>query len=174
MIEKVPPSWRSAEEIRPRLRALIDAHHEHLKECPIFLVFNSDCKTSRGKSVQACVEKLSGYSSWLAQCAFGQELGIKVSKPNPFTPVPVFVIKVWEDFWNDASEEIQNAVLDHELCHIQKGEEGQFGIVGHDLEEFAAVIDRHGAYDADIQRIARAIKKRLKTDNQLMLLEESA
>lgn len=60
-----------------------------------------------------------------------------------------FVIILAKDQWELATSKQQMAIIDHELCHCRWGEKGP-ELAGHDYEEFAAVIKRHGLWRRDM------------------------
>jgi len=60
-----------------------------------------------------------------------------------------FVIILSHDHWLDLTPSQREALLDHELCHctVSLDTDGQpdgWALVHHDIEEFAAVVTRHG------------------------------
>lgn len=84
---------------------------------------------------------------------------------------PDFIVILDKAFW-DAAEPIQREILVyHELRHcIHKTdrdgeprwtEDGRpvFGLVGHDVEEFADTVRRYGAYSEDIQYFIAAMQE---------------
>lgn len=85
-----------------------------------------------------------------------------------------FIIVLNKDIWfNDRFDESKKrALMDHELCHAEVAtdkngddvadERGRpvYRIRKHDIEEFTAVIRRHGCYKADLEVFARAIVER--------------
>ncbi|MCG9891063.1 MAG: hypothetical protein MH252_08310 [Thermosynechococcaceae cyanobacterium MS004] len=61
-------------------------------------------------------------------------------------------------FWMGNPEK-QEPLLFHELCHLQLDEESNLVSVGHDLEEFRAVIEKYGDWNRDVLPFAKAIKQ---------------
>lgn len=84
-----------------------------------------------------------------------------------------FVILLNRDVWNrvDFSEKQISALLDHQVCHCgrafdsegspQEDDRGRpvWRMVKHDLEEFQAVIERHGRWKRDIDQFVKAALK---------------
>lgn len=81
-----------------------------------------------------------------------------------------FVIVLNYDVWNDPefSKQMKLALLDHELCHAAIMEDGGehkyderdrpvFRIRKHDVEEFYAVVHRHGTYKRDLEKFAELL-----------------
>lgn len=69
---------------------------------------------------------------------------------------------------------LQEAVLDHELCHVAIQEDTQdagpkydgherikYRCRRHDLEEFREIIERHGAYKPDVGEFANTVQETL-------------
>jgi hypothetical protein len=74
--------------------------------------------------------------------------------------------------WKDLKDEQRLALIDHELCHLclVKDEKGEpkldergrqvFRMRKHDVEEFRAVVERHGCYKADLEEFVRAVRRK--------------
>jgi hypothetical protein len=61
-----------------------------------------------------------------------------------------FVITIAADTWATLDEAQREAVVDHELCHCHVDDvDGTPSIIGHDYEEFAAVVQRRGFWRRD-------------------------
>lgn len=85
-------------------------------------------------------------------------------------------------YWRTFSEAQREALVDHELCHLDQVLDAdlepavdghgkpKFRIRKHDLEEFRAVVERHGCYLADLKEFAQAA---LKKDPNLSLFPEA-
>lgn len=54
-----------------------------------------------------------------------------------------FIICIALDSWQTFTHAQKEALIDHELCHCWFGDNGP-EMIGHDLEEFAQIIKRHG------------------------------
>jgi|SRR5579884_309301 hypothetical protein len=81
-----------------------------------------------------------------------------------------FVIVLNKEVWDDPefTLEKKRALLDHELCHAEVAydDEGPkfdnkgrkvYRIRKHDIEEFHAIISRHGCYKRDLERFAEVL-----------------
>lgn len=83
-----------------------------------------------------------------------------------------FVIVLNKEVWNsiEFTKEKRIALLDHELCHAAHAEDTTTGelkyderdrpvfrVRKHDLEEFNAVVKRHGLYKRDLEAFAQVI-----------------
>jgi Putative phage metallopeptidase len=76
-------------------------------------------------------------------------------------PARFFLIELPLDVWNALPADSREALLDHELCHCLVDEDPQTGalkpkLAGHDLEEFVAVVRRHGLWKPDVEAMAKA------------------
>jgi hypothetical protein len=87
--------------------------------------------------------------------------------------------EVWtDDGFTDAQK---RALIDHEMCHVAHSvdEEGEWRVDsknrfvwrlrGHDIEEFTAIIARHGCYKRDLENFAQKI---LEQKNWLALADQ--
>jgi hypothetical protein len=79
--------------------------------------------------------------------------------------------------WTTLSKEQRVALVDHELCHFEveypDDDEKQrtIHITGHDVEEFTAVIERHGAWRPPLEDLARAAGE---TPGQTVIVPDDA
>jgi hypothetical protein len=74
-----------------------------------------------------------------------------------------YIITVSGDVWGSLTDVQRLALIDHELCHCFKDEDGAgnpvWRTVGHDIEEFFAIIRRHGAWREEIKSALRAYEE---------------
>jgi hypothetical protein len=66
-----------------------------------------------------------------------------------------FIIEADEVLWDMLLLEQQEAVVDHELCHCARDENGWY-IRDHDVQEFAEIIERHGLYHRKLEEFISA------------------
>jgi hypothetical protein len=137
--------WRS-KDLRAIAESLIPEFHKHLDEMQILYVFRSKHTESNGKIKLACARKVGGLNAYLA---FRDALDSIDAEERPPAPVAhaFFVIEVAWDTWERLTGPQRIALVDHELSHI--GVDGD--MVAHDVEEFAAVLRRHGAWKPDLR-----------------------
>jgi hypothetical protein len=124
-------------------RDLINLHHPDLHEANILFMFRSEPANSGGKVAYAGAEKTS-------------------SKTRALTDDADFIIWVSEHDWKSKNQAWREALIDHQLCHccaVEDGGETTYSIRPHDIEEFHAVIQRHGAYTLDITGTDVAIEQ---------------
>lgn len=126
--------YRDAEEDELELlQSIRERWHEHLDGYEIGLVFRDKPQVKDARNCAATANKanplvrhLVGWDGW---------------------------IEVWDEAWSADSEDWKEYLLDHELSHFQVNSKGEFGIVGHDIEEFEAVLQRHGVGVAGLRRL---------------------
>lgn len=136
------------------LDALVEQHHEDLCDARIALAWcTSWTRDADGKIVLGKCKKASDLDRELAAYDF------------------IILLAKW--FWRalDVTDAQRRALLDHELCHAAlkrdvngepvEDERGRrvYRIRKHDLEEFVAVVDRHGIYTHDLEVFARTLRK---------------
>lgn len=117
---------------------LVKEHHPDLSDARIGILFRETVAYSRGNPVlghaQKTPEMLKVYLDF------------------------DFIIWIAADAYADMDEKRRKALIDHELCHC-KIIEGTATMVGHDVEEFEAIINRHGLWSTNLVRIANSIKQ---------------
>ncbi|SDU42295.1 putative metallopeptidase [Jiangella alkaliphila] len=65
-------------------------------------------------------------------------------------------------YWELLNEKQRVALVDHELCHFEVIEDDEvdggrrLATRGHDLEEFTAVVERHGLWRPEVEAFAGA------------------
>jgi predicted LPLAT superfamily acyltransferase len=84
-----------------------------------------------------------------------------IDEPEPDEPpTPFFVIEIAFDAWEILEKEQRVALVDHELCHCMMDEDsGKLIMHPHDLEEFNAVVRRHGLWQPDVVTFARTLRE---------------
>ena len=133
-----------AEDVHDVAARVIDKWHSDLAEAKIVYLFKDvDTWNSKGKTVFARTCKAPEQWQFLAGC----DLLVIVNK------------KVWERL--DYKQ--RDALIDHELCHVLKDidEKGnpKWSMVTHDVEEFAAVIQRHGMWMDELKKFMRVAQQ---------------
>lgn len=88
-----------------------------------------------------------------------------------------FIILLNREVWDDPAFTVEKkrALIDHELCHCApaKDKDGRlkydernrqvFRTRKHDLEEFHAIVNRHGCYKRDLELFAEALVQKRRT-----------
>lgn len=132
---EAPACSAIAEVMIPRL-------HKHLRGALIGYVFREDM-AGRSRLVLAKASKASGPLAWLT----GYDFLIS------------FNFKAWKELEHAA----RCALVDHELSHFEKDlETGNYFLVGHDLEEFHAIVRRWGFWKPDLVAFAEVVKVQLE------------
>ena len=107
----------------------------------------------------------------LGKCVKASDLNREVA---PYDFVILLNRQVWDDCDFDRTKKI--ALLDHELCHAEivldkktlepkYDERGRnlYRVRKHDIEEFKAIVERHGCYKRDLEEFAKALLKKADT-----------
>lgn len=126
-----------ADEVCRVAAKIIDKWHSELAEAKIVYLFKDvETWTSKGKAVLARTYKAPEQWQFLAGCDF--------------------LVIVNKLAWYSLNQKQQEALIDHELCHILKEEDKndypKWSMVTHDVEEFAVIIQRHGLWMPDLEQ----------------------
>jgi predicted metallopeptidase len=134
-------TYTEAPQVDELITLLVDSieDHLHLQRIPIAGCFRSKAKTKHGKIVVATAGIVSGRTAWLSRAAYAGGADF-------------YLIEVAQDEWDILDEAQRKAVIDHELLHCAgpDADSGRLGIRGHDVQEFAAIIARHGCWTPDL------------------------
>lgn len=133
-----------APELERLARPIIDQHHPHLRNVRIDWFWRDKAGRSNGALRAGYAKRISGLAALMGTP------GAQDSEDLDY-----FVIVVAEDLWLMSSEAAHKALVDHELSHcvVEMNDEGEvrLSLRTHDLEEFSAVLRRHGAWRPDIE-----------------------
>ena len=112
---------------------VIPSWHPEIAQLKIKYLF-TDEMFDKNRELLAKIKKASGLELFLSECS----LLLMVNYP------------AWERM--DAKQRL--ALIDHELCHVKvdvdKAGQVSFKMVSHDVEEFEAVVKRHGLWKRDL------------------------
>ncbi len=133
--------WRCPKEVYGLIEELIPAHHEHLVDARILLIFRDQAGKRAGKLVAATASKMSAKDNAIADAA----------------PPYAFKIVIAGDLWLLNTDAWGRALIDHELCHCGGNSEDGWELVGHDLEEFAEIVERHGLWMSDVKAFCERV-----------------
>lgn len=153
-------TYRPAVAVQRIAEKVIAEHHHHLDDVRIEYVFRSDTAKSRGKETWAKAKLKSGLDAYLAQ-----EDGPSEAASGD---VDFFVIEFSEPIWAVLDAGQRKALVDHELCHCTVEEDEKTGdlklkLKHHDVEEFRAVVKRHGIWRPDLAEFAKALPERQRS-----------
>lgn len=86
-----------------------------------------------------------------------------------FGSMPDFLVVLDKEYWEEADERLREILMYHEMCHmgqaVDKDGVPRFDmatgapvwcLVGHDVEEFVAVVRRYGAWNTELQALIAA------------------
>ncbi len=142
----MPAKFIAAPEVEQIARELIRAHHPHLRLARMEFLFSPKGTKSKGREVWGTMRKVSSLSAFLA------------GETDEEGPGALFCMVISEPIWNVLTAARRRALVDHELAHawIEAKDDGSLAlqIVGHDVEEFASVILRHGLYRDDLVQLS--------------------
>lgn len=162
-----------APELADLAAPIIAEHHPLLTEHPgdrIVWVWRDKAKTSRHKVTLGTASLVTGRAAMLIEAARTGALDDR-AKNIGFDDHDLFVIEIAQDEWRSHLDEAQRlALLDHELahCHVaieydEDNPEMEIGrtleIREHDIEEFRAIVERHGLWHHGLEDFAHAIKQ---------------
>lgn len=153
-------TYTPAPEVERIAEKLIHAHHRHLLNVPITYVWRDKATISKGNAVLGKARKLTGLPAHLVHL---------VRHDQPPDEIDFFVIEIAADYWEVLTVDQRTALVDHELCHlgveIPDGADKDLKLVvrGHDLEEFAAVVARHGLWRPHGEAFKAALKTQQPT-----------
>lgn len=147
--------YTAAPEAEAIASQLIAKHHPHLKGERIVYVFRSQAAVEGGKVVLGKARKISGLNAFLAAEEYDgpEELDTHGA--------PFFVIELAGDIWRSMPDKARRALIDHELCHCALKDDGTPKLLPHDVEEFAAVIERHGLWRNDVRAFTEIAQTKL-------------
>ena len=118
---------------------LINQYHPHLHDARIAFVMRKEAPVTNGRTTMA-----------------------KASKVTPLNQVLIeydFLIWIAEDTWTSVTADQREALIDHELMHCAGNSDEGWYMRQHDIEEFNAIIERHGMWRKDLVRMANAVRQ---------------
>lgn len=142
-----PAEINPAHEAEQIGHQLVREHHPHLADAQILYLFTSKNMRAKGGAVV------------LANVRLLDPLARFISRDGTATDGYDALVLVNQASWPALAPAQRRALIDHELCHLVRDDEGRLGLVGHDLEEFAVIVRRHGLWAPDIRHFAGAIQQ---------------
>lgn len=140
-----------ATEAKDIAAELIPEVHPHLRSARILYLFTTQTQKKCDAIVLGKAKKLSALQKFLS------------SGLESVTDGHDFILQFDVNEWKDLTQAQRRALVDHELCHCSIGESG-WKLRGHDIEEFRAVIERHGDWKRDVRAF-------IETAQQLPLVQ---
>lgn len=130
--------WEEADDVLIHLaERLIEEHHVHLTHAKIGFLYRSEPAKSGDVMVYGKAKKVSASNQVFLDFDF--------------------IIWVAKAYFENASPEMQAALVDHELCHCG-GFYGEWRMLHHDLEEFIDVVSRHGLWRPSLHYMNQAME----------------
>lgn len=151
-----PTSEPHGPKLYALLAQLVGDHHEDLAAAKIVLLWNTAWKPNRDGHVT------------LGRCRIASDLERELHGYD-------VLIQLRRFWWTDpeVTDAQRAALLDHELSHATTDDDDQTGepkvdergrrlyrLRRHDIEEFAAVVKRHGLYKRDLEQFAGIVRSR--------------
>lgn len=154
-------TYKDAPAVREIATQLIHEHHPHLTNASIRYVFRSEAQSKGGKLVLGTARKITGLNAYLFALALGTD------------PEDFFVIEIARDTWEVLNLKQQHALVDHELHHCALDDEGKLLIVPHDIEEFCAIVRKHGLWEPTLELFAAQINEAVARAQEIALTDHS-
>jgi hypothetical protein len=141
---------------------LIAEHHKHLLDYAGYAprmeyVFRDKAQIAGGKMTLGTMHIVSNLNAFLADREEDDGAG-----------QPFFCMVIAHDSWLNLTVAQREALVDHELCHcglsLGKDDRLKLHIVPHDVEEFAAVLHRHGTWEDGLQSFMAQAKDRRQAE----------
>jgi hypothetical protein len=163
-------NYKNAPEVKEIAEELIDKYHQHIRDFNVRIdyLFMDKVPMKGDNEVWGMCKKITSLNAYLA--------ADKQSGGDPF-----FVIIISEPIWEVLSKEAKVCLVDHELSHTaaeyqEKDDEEpvlKLSCKPHDMEEFAHIVKRYGAWRQDIQEfVNNARKKKVETTEEDVVEEE--
>lgn len=137
------PEYRIAYSVAPMAATLITEHHKHLDGFAILYLFHDKSKKSKGQRQAGSAQKLTGLNRFLSSAFPDEHLDADTGYDA--------AIILDHELWDKHEEPWRLALLDHELCHLGVTEAGELTTVPHDVEEFTAIVQRHGVWGGETE-----------------------
>ena len=118
---------------------LIDRDHPALRRFALALLFKPKC-TVRGSRIVRGTAQLA------------------TPREQELYGAQAFVTLGYDE-WADCTERQREAIIDHQLYHFAVSEDEELVMVGHDVEEFDAVLLKHGSWEEGLARFVETAQK---------------
>lgn len=151
----MPKVYASAENVEKEALGLIPVYHPELATARFKYVFVDKASMKNGKPVRGKVRRITGVLDFLLEADFLMEIAL--------------------DQWNELADTQRKALIDHllECCTGEEDEESggdmKWSVREPDVQEFSAILRRHGAWNDDLAAFA-SIAKTIDIDS---LVEEA-
>ena len=133
----------AAQEERDMMLEIMDEHHEQLYD-----------ESGHGMRVVLLLKE----GNWEKNGRWVAGEAKKVGDRERLLTGFEFMIVLNAGIWRRLEVPQKKALLDHELCHCAYGGRGPM-ILGHDVEEFGCIVERHGLWTEDLLKFAEPFKQ---------------
>lgn len=141
----MPKEWSEADDsVGTIAGGLIPNYHAELASARIKYVFVSEASMKGGHELYGRVKKVAGFLEWAIECDF--------------------LIEVALDKWNELEAHQRTALVDHllERCtgeEDEKSGEMKWKLREPDVQEFASILDRYGAWHTALAGFVSVAKR---------------
>jgi putative metallopeptidase len=141
--EVVEHEWERRPDVEKVIDDLIAKVHRHLNDANFIAIGRPGCAKKYGKEVWAATKLASPAEKILAD----DEVD--------------YIVTVGLDVWSKLPDPMRVALMDHELSHCAgyDFEAEKWTLTLHDIEEFAGVLQRRGAWRADLVAFLEVAQK---------------
>src|SRR5262249_31231197 len=106
---------------------------------------------SKGKAVLGQTKLVTGLNAFLVSGA---------TRTDGDSIDPFFVMLITKPAWDKMKKAQREALVDHELCHMDIDDEtGRPMIKPHEVEEFNAIVRRHGLWEESLELFFKSAKQ---------------
>jgi hypothetical protein len=120
-------------------------------------------QANHGHLVEAKIKYLFRTGNWEVKKRDTWGQAKKVGKEIKFLTGYDFIITIQQDVWEQLQIEDRKALLDHELQHCSAGTDNVgnkvWYVQGHDLEDFHAIIRRHGLWSPALKKLGNMLNQ---------------
>jgi hypothetical protein len=133
--------WAADEDVREMANDVIAHHHPHLADANFVFLMRSPTAKSKGKAVLGTAKK-----------ATPEHKALYLGEVD-------FIVTLAGAEWKDMTNRARRALLDHELCHCVGDSMKGWSMRGHDVEEFSEIIERHGLWHGDLEKVGEKVRQ---------------
>jgi hypothetical protein len=153
----MPKVYATAENVEREATSLIGLYHPELAMARFRYAFVDKASVKNGRPVRGKVRRVTGVLEFLLEADFLMEVAL--------------------DQWNELTDTQRKALVDHLLEHCtgeedeaEGGGEMKWSVREPDVQEFSAILRRHGAWNDDLLAFA-SVAKTIDIDS---LVEDAA
>jgi hypothetical protein len=143
--------YEASPEIEGVAERVIEEHHPHLAGARIAYLIRLLDRDPKGNLILPKDPSRAGKKRWAGKARLVSTLWQALTGFD-------FVIEIKEQFWRFMRPEQKEALVDHELCHCGCDDDGYY-VRNHDVEEFTAILERHGLWHGGLEEFVSAQKQ---------------